>query len=44
MPKEDAVKDGGGKKRDAEGPPIFSAMKLDELVERARELADRYRV
>ena len=44
MPKEDAVKDGGGRKRDAEEPPAFSAMKLDKLVERARELADRYRV
>ena len=43
MPKGDAVKDGGGRKPDARGP-LFNAMKIDEFVERARELAHRYRV
>ncbi len=38
------MKDGGGRKRDAKGSPIFSAMKMDEFVGRARELAHRYRV
>ena len=38
------MKDGGDRGRGAEGPPIFSAKKIDEFIGRARELARRYRV
>jgi len=38
------VKDGEGRKRNAKGPPTISAMKMDEFVGRARELAHRYRI
>ena len=38
------MKDGEGRKRNAKGPPTISAMKMDEFVGRARELAHRYRI